>query len=423
MFRSDHYHTGNSWGASNGRYGPPGEAAYSGHPQPQTHGLPVPGHRRAILGIPDRQLAPVDARVRPDPRMERTLRMAEATQRHGTRIPRRIDSSTATSCLPYTAAYPDWWTDGFGSAARETAASRKTQSDLVAIEAMLSMAQMEGTGQSGGTHEELRRIHENLLFYDEHTFGAAESIWNPGCENSQVQWAEKGSYVWEALKSTQLLYEDAIGRLTRRPLPLDAPDAHVLQPARLGTLGTGDSLHRLRTDPGRPRVPDRRCKRESPARTAHPLAPRKDAITPSGRKESPPWATRHLRNRTRRRQGRRTPAARNSGTTASKTISTGSSSTRLRGRSPRSTTRSWDGRWSTRTRNGSWGLSSMNRSTATATRWNAKYSTITGALRSPTYTARALRRAIFTRASASRAKPRDATKNSACRSKYACITT
>lgn len=62
-------------------------------------------------------------------------------------------------------------------------------------------------------HEELRRIHENLLFYDEHTFGAAESIWNPGCENSQVQWAEKGSYVWEALKSTQLLYEDAIGRL------------------------------------------------------------------------------------------------------------------------------------------------------------------------------------------------------------------
>lgn len=60
---------------------------------------------------------------------------------------------------------------------------------------------MEGTGQSGGTHEELRRIHENLLFYDEHTFGAAESIWNPGCENSQVQWAEKGSYVWEALKA------------------------------------------------------------------------------------------------------------------------------------------------------------------------------------------------------------------------------
>ena len=120
----------------------------------------------------------------------------------------RIDTQYGDKLPVYRAAYPDWWTDGFG-----TAASRKTQSDLVAIEAMLSMAQMEGTGQSGGTHEELRRIHENLLFYDEHTFGAAESIWNPGCENSQVQWAEKGSYVWEALKSTQLLYEDAIGRL------------------------------------------------------------------------------------------------------------------------------------------------------------------------------------------------------------------
>ena len=113
----------------------------------------------------------------------------------------------------YRAAYPDWWTDGFGSAARETAASRKTQSDMIAIGGMLSMAGMAGDRGVEGTHDELRRIHENLLFYDEHTFGAAESISDPQCENSQVQWAEKGSYVWEALKSAQMLYETSIGRL------------------------------------------------------------------------------------------------------------------------------------------------------------------------------------------------------------------
>lgn len=61
--------------------------------------------------------------------------------------------------------------------------------------------------------EEIDRIHENLLFYNEHTFGASESIRNPMCENSQVQWAEKGSYVWEALKSAQMMYEAAAARM------------------------------------------------------------------------------------------------------------------------------------------------------------------------------------------------------------------
>ena len=50
------------------------------------------------------------------------------TKRYGDKIP------------AYRAAYPDWWTDGFGSAARETAASRKTHSDMTAVEGLLSMA-------------------------------------------------------------------------------------------------------------------------------------------------------------------------------------------------------------------------------------------------------------------------------------------
>ena len=58
-------------------------------------------------------------------------------------------------------------------------------------------------------HEELRRIHENLLFYDEHTFGAAESIWNPGCENSQVQWAEKTFFYF--LSGSRIMFKDASG--------------------------------------------------------------------------------------------------------------------------------------------------------------------------------------------------------------------
>lgn len=109
------------------------------------------------------------------------------------------------------AAYPDWWTDGFGSAARETAASRKTHADMIAIQGLLSMARAKGQPLPSDMQDRIRHIHENLLFYDEHTYGAAESIWDPTCDNSMVQWAEKGSYVWEALKNAQIMYETAGG--------------------------------------------------------------------------------------------------------------------------------------------------------------------------------------------------------------------
>lgn len=143
----------------------------------------------------------------------------------------RIDGEYGDDLPVYRAAYPDWWTDGFGSAARETAASRKTQSDMTAVEGLLSMVARRGDAGIAGLDDEVRRIRENLLFYDEHTFGAAESIWDPQCENSQVQWAEKGSYVWEALKSTQMLYETAAGRLQGQLWRSTRPTMTVFNPS------------------------------------------------------------------------------------------------------------------------------------------------------------------------------------------------
>lgn len=41
-------------------------------------------------------------------------------------------------------AWPDWWTDGFGASARETATTRLTSSSSIANEAGLSMASLSG---------------------------------------------------------------------------------------------------------------------------------------------------------------------------------------------------------------------------------------------------------------------------------------
>ena len=68
--------------------------------------------------------------------------------------------------------------------------------------------------------ERIKAERDAINFYDEHTFGAAESISDPRTENSVVQWGEKGSYVWEAFKAGRMLREDGLGLLQSViPLP------------------------------------------------------------------------------------------------------------------------------------------------------------------------------------------------------------
>ena len=110
-------------------------------------------------------------------------------------------------------AWPDWWTDGFGSAARETAAARETETAMQVNHGLLAMASILGAQVSPKTMQRAGAIQDNLLFYQEHTYGAAESISDPLAENTQVQWGEKGSYAWSAVKDSSLLREEAFGLL------------------------------------------------------------------------------------------------------------------------------------------------------------------------------------------------------------------
>ncbi len=108
-------------------------------------------------------------------------------------------------------AWPDWWMDGFGSAALETAYTRMAHTDYIANNALLAMAVMKGKAIPAAIRELQDNITDDLAFYDEHTFGAAESISDPYVENSVVQWGEKSSYAWEAVKRNRILREQAMG--------------------------------------------------------------------------------------------------------------------------------------------------------------------------------------------------------------------
>jgi alpha-mannosidase len=111
------------------------------------------------------------------------------------------------------AAWPDWWTDGFGSAMRETATIRRAQAEQAVNLSLLSLARVQGLELPSDVSARMEAIDDLLLFYDEHTFGAAESVTDPACENSQVQWMEKASYAWQTAMQVRLLRESALGVL------------------------------------------------------------------------------------------------------------------------------------------------------------------------------------------------------------------
>jgi alpha-mannosidase len=124
-----------------------------------------------------------------------------------------VERDRGQSLPVYRAAWPDWWTDGFASAMRETAAVRRAQADQTVNLGLLSVARMLGDEIPEALLARAEAIDDLLVFYDEHTFGASESVTDPMAENSQVQWLEKASYAWQAVMQTRQLREGIMGLL------------------------------------------------------------------------------------------------------------------------------------------------------------------------------------------------------------------
>ncbi len=110
-------------------------------------------------------------------------------------------------------AWPDWWTDGFGASARESATTRVASSTLSANVAGLAMASAAGIKLPAKTDEKIDLAENALLFYCEHTTGYSESVREPFSQPTMEQRALKESYAWEANRRTALIGEEAMGLL------------------------------------------------------------------------------------------------------------------------------------------------------------------------------------------------------------------
>lgn len=110
-------------------------------------------------------------------------------------------------------AWPDWWTDGFGASAREVAATRVAQTDLIANSSGLTMAALQGSKLPEKINDRIETANSALLFYTEHTVGYHGSVREPFHKNTMEQRALKESYAWEASRRAKMIGEEAMGLL------------------------------------------------------------------------------------------------------------------------------------------------------------------------------------------------------------------
>lgn len=243
-FRADHYMTGNRWGLHTGNLDLLKKQVLQYLKDLEASGYPFDSIEVQYSGYLTDNSPPSLS----GPEMVKAWNETFASpQLRSATIDEFMDYVAANhaDALPvYRAAWPDWWTDGAGSAAREMAAARRTHSDLIASQGLLAKATVFDGKAPDGCLDELQEVYDPLLFYDEHTYGAAESISDPGCENSRVQWGEKSAYAWEAVKKTRMLREKALGFLHPHLPRHDVPSLTVFN-----TLGwTRSGLHEVYID-------------------------------------------------------------------------------------------------------------------------------------------------------------------------------
>ncbi len=134
-----------------------------------------------------------------------------------------IDDRYADQLPVYRGAWPDWWTDGFGSGARELATTRQAHVDLIANTGGMTMAALMGARVPDGFSRRVNDVNTALLFYDEHTFGSSESVSEPYGESTMVQRRLKESYAWEAFKKARIIGEEVMGQLQNKVTKTDVP--------------------------------------------------------------------------------------------------------------------------------------------------------------------------------------------------------
>lgn len=127
-----------------------------------------------------------------------------------------------------------WWEDGAGSSAVETGINRVAHQDAVAAEAVWAAGGKDKA--TAGAQSGFNRVWDKILLYDEHTWGAHNSLTAPTSDFVTRQWAYKAAFATDAALQIRHLMERGLTRLAAR---VQAPDGSLLVFNPSGNTRTG----------------------------------------------------------------------------------------------------------------------------------------------------------------------------------------
>ncbi len=120
-----------------------------------------------------------------------------------------------------------YWEDGAGSSAMETAKVRQAKETLATAEKISSLAWLlHGTPYPKADFD---RAWKNAILYDEHTWGAAQSISQPESEQTVRQWKVKSQFAVDADRQAKALADRSLDALTKR-IKVKEPTVLVFNP-------------------------------------------------------------------------------------------------------------------------------------------------------------------------------------------------
>jgi len=166
----------------------------------------------------------------------------------------------------YKLGWPDYWTDGIASTAFESGINRLAHNELLTAEKAGAIASALDSGFSY-PGAELREGQELSMFFDEHTWGAHNSIDSPDSEFARGQWALKSGFAYKAREIAQTLIRKN----------LEAVAGSLKAPKEYGLL-VFNPLSWVRTDAVRAVLPDDLVERKRPFRLTDRRTGREEAF-------------------------------------------------------------------------------------------------------------------------------------------------
>ena len=105
-----------------------------------------------------------------------------------------------------------YWEDGIISTTRSAALERETEQRALGAEKFSTLSSLVNP-RLQPEEEALKRLWNNMVLYDEHTWGAYCSVSNPKSQETTEQWAVKEDFATQAKKDVDYVLRRALGAL------------------------------------------------------------------------------------------------------------------------------------------------------------------------------------------------------------------